>query len=322
MPPRRCEQRPQQERLGRGRELGDLVDHRHRAELLLPEPDVAGQQRRERLVAEGVALVLERVDDQHVEHLPELLPHGAGQDPGAREVVAGGNGAVLHARDPRTPPPNPDHSGRHRPRARGTRPGRMGRTGSLSPSYDGLPRRRRRAGPDPRRRLRDLGPGPGPRPRRLRRRRPRGLQRAPRRSPGPISSAGCTTSTSRSASTRSRPPRSAPSGWCSPSTTSPDVAYEMNVAAARIAKESAEEWSTPSRPRWVVGSIGPGTRLPSLGAITFDALRDRLPGAGGRPDRGRRRRAARRDRLRPAPGQGRDRSRAAARWPTPAASCR
>src|SRR4051795_2606548 len=48
-------------------------------------------------------------------------------------------------------------------------------------------------------------------------------------------------------------------------------AYEMNVTAARIAKESAEEWSTPSRPRWVVGSLGPGTRLPSLGAITFDA---------------------------------------------------
>src|SRR3954468_1255056 len=52
-----------------------------------------------------------------------------------------------------------------------------------------------------------------------------------------------------------------------------DTAYEMNVTAARIAKESAEEWSIPSRPRWVVGSLGPGTRLPSLGAITFDALR-------------------------------------------------
>ena len=52
-----------------------------------------------------------------------------------------------------------------------------------------------------------------------------------------------------------------------------DRAYERNVAAARIARESAEEFSTPGRPRWVVGSIGPGTRLPSLGAITFDALR-------------------------------------------------
>src|SRR6476660_7074555 len=50
-------------------------------------------------------------------------------------------------------------------------------------------------------------------------------------------------------------------------------AYEMNVTAARLAKESAEEFSTPDRPRWVVGSLGPGTRLPSLGAITFEALR-------------------------------------------------
>ena len=53
-----------------------------------------------------------------------------------------------------------------------------------------------------------------------------------------------------------------------------DQAYAMNEIAARLAKEAAEEWSTPSRPRWVVGSMGPGTRLPSLGAITFDALRD------------------------------------------------
>src|SRR6185312_3603566 len=52
-----------------------------------------------------------------------------------------------------------------------------------------------------------------------------------------------------------------------------DKAFEMNVVAARIAKEAAEAASTPDRPRWVVGSIGPGTRLPSLGAITFDALR-------------------------------------------------
>src|SRR3954471_13510193 len=50
-------------------------------------------------------------------------------------------------------------------------------------------------------------------------------------------------------------------------------AYEMNVTAARLAKESAEAASTAGRPRWVVGSMGPGTRLPSLGAITFDALR-------------------------------------------------
>ncbi|HEY7439858.1 MAG TPA: homocysteine S-methyltransferase family protein, partial [Acidimicrobiia bacterium] len=53
-----------------------------------------------------------------------------------------------------------------------------------------------------------------------------------------------------------------------------DKALEMNRQAARLAREAAEQASTPDRPRFVVGSIGPGTRLPSLGAITFDALRD------------------------------------------------
>ncbi|MGZ4799546.1 MAG: homocysteine S-methyltransferase family protein, partial [Acidimicrobiia bacterium] len=53
-----------------------------------------------------------------------------------------------------------------------------------------------------------------------------------------------------------------------------DVTYDLNVAAARIAKEVAAEFSTPDRPRFVVGSMGPGTRLPSLGAIKFAELRD------------------------------------------------
>ena len=50
--------------------------------------------------------------------------------------------------------------------------------------------------------------------------------------------------------------------------------FELNEAAARIAKEVASGYSTPDRPRWVVGSIGPGTKLPSLGQIDFVALRD------------------------------------------------
>src|SRR4051812_39267532 len=53
-----------------------------------------------------------------------------------------------------------------------------------------------------------------------------------------------------------------------------DVTFDMNVEAARIAKGVAAEFATAERPRWVVGSIGPGTRLPSLGAISFAALRD------------------------------------------------
>jgi 5-methyltetrahydrofolate--homocysteine methyltransferase len=54
----------------------------------------------------------------------------------------------------------------------------------------------------------------------------------------------------------------------------PEKTYELNEAAARIAKEVASGYATPDRPRWVVGSIGPGTKLPSLGAITFAKLRD------------------------------------------------
>ncbi len=50
--------------------------------------------------------------------------------------------------------------------------------------------------------------------------------------------------------------------------------YEINEAAARIAKEVAADFATPERPRWVIGSIGPGTKLPSLGHTTFAALRD------------------------------------------------
>ena len=54
----------------------------------------------------------------------------------------------------------------------------------------------------------------------------------------------------------------------------PEKTFELNEAAARIAKEVASGFATPDRPRWVVGSIGPGTKLPSLGAIGFAELRD------------------------------------------------
>jgi 5-methyltetrahydrofolate--homocysteine methyltransferase len=54
----------------------------------------------------------------------------------------------------------------------------------------------------------------------------------------------------------------------------PEKTYELNEAAARIARDVASGYATPDRPRWVVGSIGPGTKLPSLGAIGFAELRD------------------------------------------------
>jgi 5-methyltetrahydrofolate--homocysteine methyltransferase len=54
-----------------------------------------------------------------------------------------------------------------------------------------------------------------------------------------------------------------------------DQAYELNVAGARIARQVADRHeATDGRPRYVGGSIGPGTKLPSLGHISFPRLRD------------------------------------------------
>src|SRR4051794_22515273 len=53
-----------------------------------------------------------------------------------------------------------------------------------------------------------------------------------------------------------------------------DRIHELSVAAARIAREVADDWATPERPRWVIGSVGPGTKLPTLGHVTYAALRD------------------------------------------------
>jgi 5-methyltetrahydrofolate--homocysteine methyltransferase len=53
-----------------------------------------------------------------------------------------------------------------------------------------------------------------------------------------------------------------------------DETYAINEQAARLAKEVAAGFSTADRPRFVIGSIGPGTRLPSLGQIPFIQLRD------------------------------------------------
>ncbi|MFN8040297.1 MAG: methionine synthase [Acidimicrobiales bacterium] len=53
-----------------------------------------------------------------------------------------------------------------------------------------------------------------------------------------------------------------------------DRAYELNEAAARVAKQVALDFSTPDKPRFVSGSIGPGTKSPTLGQIGFVELRD------------------------------------------------
>ncbi|YAI81481.1 MAG: methionine synthase [cyanobacterium endosymbiont of Rhopalodia sterrenbergii] len=53
-----------------------------------------------------------------------------------------------------------------------------------------------------------------------------------------------------------------------------DKAYDLNRKAAELAKNIAAEYSTPEKPRFVAGSIGPGTKLPTLGHIEFDALKN------------------------------------------------
>jgi 5-methyltetrahydrofolate--homocysteine methyltransferase len=49
---------------------------------------------------------------------------------------------------------------------------------------------------------------------------------------------------------------------------------ELSEAGACIARQAADRWTTPDRPRFVLGSIGPGTKLPTLGHITYSRLRD------------------------------------------------
>src|SRR5688500_10001383 len=50
--------------------------------------------------------------------------------------------------------------------------------------------------------------------------------------------------------------------------------FELAEASARIARTAADRFSTVDRPRYVLGSIGPGTKLPTLGHISYAALRD------------------------------------------------
>jgi 5-methyltetrahydrofolate--homocysteine methyltransferase len=53
-----------------------------------------------------------------------------------------------------------------------------------------------------------------------------------------------------------------------------DRCHEVNSTAARVAREAADEFSTPGRPRFVAGSIGPTTKAITVtGGITFSQLR-------------------------------------------------
>jgi 5-methyltetrahydrofolate--homocysteine methyltransferase len=53
-----------------------------------------------------------------------------------------------------------------------------------------------------------------------------------------------------------------------------DKAFALNRRAGELAHEAIEQFSGDGRTRFVLGSVGPGTRLPSLGHIAYDVLED------------------------------------------------
>jgi 5-methyltetrahydrofolate--homocysteine methyltransferase len=53
-----------------------------------------------------------------------------------------------------------------------------------------------------------------------------------------------------------------------------DRIFELSEVGARLARAAADRWSTPERPRYVLGSMGPGTKLPTLGHMPYAAIRD------------------------------------------------
>lgn len=53
-----------------------------------------------------------------------------------------------------------------------------------------------------------------------------------------------------------------------------DRIYELAYAGGKLAKEVAGEFSTADRPRWVLGSLGPGTKLPTLGHVEYVKLKE------------------------------------------------
>ncbi len=53
-----------------------------------------------------------------------------------------------------------------------------------------------------------------------------------------------------------------------------DRARELSRRAAELACAVRDEFSTAERPRWVAGSMGPGTKFPTLGQIPYAEFRD------------------------------------------------
>src|SRR5438132_6842803 len=55
-----------------------------------------------------------------------------------------------------------------------------------------------------------------------------------------------------------------------------DKAYALNKTSAELAREAIEALAGDGRDRFVIGSVGPGTRLPSLGHVDYQPLEDAL----------------------------------------------
>ena len=55
-----------------------------------------------------------------------------------------------------------------------------------------------------------------------------------------------------------------------------EESYDISKLAANLAKEVADRFTAkePEKPRYIAGSIGPGTKLPSLGNVSFDELKE------------------------------------------------
>ena len=53
-----------------------------------------------------------------------------------------------------------------------------------------------------------------------------------------------------------------------------DRIYELALAGAKIARKSADSFATKDSPKFVLGSMGPGTKLPTLGHTTYEILKD------------------------------------------------
>lgn len=51
-----------------------------------------------------------------------------------------------------------------------------------------------------------------------------------------------------------------------------ELDYDLALASAKVARAAADKHSTDGHPRWVVGALGPGTKLISLGQTTWQEL--------------------------------------------------